>query len=130
VKKQVQTDAAPDPIGPDSQGIRDGRTVHVSGQGPADPDTREVVAEGSRDQTAQALDNVAAVLDAAGASLDDAVRATVYLADMDDYDAMNDVYAERVPEPYPSRAAVEVARLPGPFRVEISAVARLSDPEE
>lgn len=130
MKEQIQTDAAPDPIGPYSQGIRDGRTVHVSGQGPADPDTREIAAEGIRGQTAQALDNVAAVLDAAGASLDDAVRATVYLADMDDYDAMNDVYAGRVPEPYPSRAAVEVARLPGPFRVEISAVARLADPGE
>jgi len=128
VKEQIQTDSAPEPVGPYSQGIRDGDTVYVSGQGPADPDTREITAEGIRDQTAQVLDNVEAVLDAAGASLDDVVRATVYLADMDDYDGMNEVYGERVPEPYPSRAAVEVARLPGPFRVEISAVARL--PEE
>lgn len=127
MKEQIQTDAAPDPIGPYSQGIRERGTVHVSGQGPADPDTREVLAEGIRDQTAQALDNVDAVLDAAGTSLDHVVRATVYLADMDDYEAMNEVYGERMPEPYPSRAAVEVARLPGPFRVEISATAGLPE---
>lgn len=126
MRDQIQTDAAPEPIGPYSQGIRDGDTVYVSGQGPADPDTREVLAEGIRDQTAQVLDNVDAVLDAASTSLDHVVRATVYLADMDDYEGMNEVYAERMPEPYPARAAVEVGRLPGPFRVEISAIAQLT----
>lgn len=125
VKEEIQTEEAPEPIGPYSQGIRDGNRVYISGQGPADPETREILVEGIRDQTAQVLENASAVLEASGTSLEHVVRATVYLADMDDYDAMNDVYREHIPQPYPARVAMEMAELPGPFSIEISMIARI-----
>ena len=121
--EEIRTDDAPEPIGPYSQGVRDGDTVYVSGQGPADPASREVEVEGVRDQTAQVLANAEAVLAAAGGSLGDVVKATVYLRDMADYDGMNEVYADRFSAPYPARAAVEVADLPIDVRVEIEFVA-------
>lgn len=123
--EEVYTPNAPEPIGPYSQAIRDGDTIYVSGQGPADPESREVEVSGIREETAQVLDNAAAVLDAAGASLDQVVKANVYLRDMGDYDDVNDVYAEYFSPPYPARAAVEVADLPIDVGVEIGFVARV-----
>lgn len=123
--EEVYTPNAPEPIGPYSQAIRDGDTIYVSGQGPADPESREVEVSGIRAETAQVLDNAAAVLDAAGASLDQVVKANVYLRDMGDYDDVNDVYAEYFSPPYPARAAVEVADLPIDVGVEIEFVARV-----
>lgn len=123
--EEIYTDDAPEPIGPYSQAIRDGDTVYVSGQGPADPESRAVEVSGVRAETAQVLDNAAAVLDAAGASLDQVVKANVYLRDMGDYDDVNDVYAEYFSPPYPARAAVEVADLPIDVGVEIEFVARV-----
>jgi 2-iminobutanoate/2-iminopropanoate deaminase len=117
--EEISTDDAPASIGPYSQGIVDGDTVHVSGQGPVDPDTDEVVSDDVREQTARTLENIAAVLEAAGASLDDVVKANVYVTDMDDYNAVNEVYGEYMSEPYPARAAVEVAALPIDIAVEI-----------
>ena len=119
----ISTDDAPDSIGPYSQAIRHGDTVYVSGQGPADPETREVEVEGIGEQTAQTLENVGAILDAAGTSLDRVVKANVYVTDMDDYDAVNDVYAEYMSEPFPARCAVEVSDLPIDIGVEIEVVA-------
>ena len=121
--EEIYTDDAPEPIGPYSQAILDGDTVYVSGQGPADPESREVEVEGIRDQTAQVLENAAAVLEAAGSSLDRVVKANVYLKDMDDYDDVNEVYAEYFDAPFPARAAVEVADLPVDAGVEIELVA-------
>ena len=121
--EEIYTDDAPEPIGPYSQAILDGDTVYVSGQGPADPESREVEVEGIRDQTAQVLENAAAVLEAAGSSLDRVVKANVYLQDMDDYDDVNEVYAEYFDAPFPARAAVEVADLPVDAGVEIELVA-------
>lgn len=126
--EEVRTDDAPAPIGPFSQGIIDGNSVHVAGQGPADPETREVLVDGVAEQTAQVMENISAVLEAAGCSMDDIVKTTVYMADMDNYGEVNEVYGEYVSEPYPARAAVEAARLPlDNIHVEIRATATLED---
>jgi len=121
--EEISTDDAPSSLGPYSQGIVSGDRVYVSGQGPANPDTREVEAESIEEQTAQVMENVGAILEAAGSSLDDVVKANVYVTDMDDYEAVNEVYAEYASEPYPARAAVEVSELPIDIGVEIEVVA-------
>ena len=121
--EEITTDDAPGALGPYSQGIRDGDTVYVSGQGPVDPETREVVEGDIQDETEQTLGNVDAVLEAAGLGLEDVVKATVFVTDMDNYEAVNEVYGEYMSEPYPARAAVEVADLPVDIGVEIEAVA-------
>lgn len=125
--EEISTENAPGAIGPYSQAIRTGDTVYVSGQGPADPDSREVEVKGVREETAQTLENVSAILEAAGTSINEVVKANVYLQDMDDYDDVNDVYAEYMSEPFPARAAVEVADLPIDIRVEIEVVAAVED---
>lgn len=120
---EVSTDTAPASIGPYSQGIKDGTNVYVSGQGPVDPDTGEVVSDDVSEQTAQTLENVEAVLGAAGSSLNQVVKATVFVTNMDDYDAVNEVYGEYMTAPYPARSAIEVADLPIDIGVEIEAIA-------
>jgi 2-iminobutanoate/2-iminopropanoate deaminase len=121
--REIHTDAAPASIGPYSQGIRDGDRVFVSGQGPVDPDTGEVVSDDIAEQTARTLENVAAVLEAGGSSLDAVVKSTVFVTDMSNYDVVNDVYDEYVSEPYPARSAVEVSDLPIDIGVEIEVIA-------
>ncbi|WP_433627460.1 Rid family detoxifying hydrolase [Halomicrococcus sp. NG-SE-24] len=121
--EEINTDEAPPSIGPFSQAVRDGGRIYVSGQGPVDPESGEIVGDTVREQTARTLENVAAVLEAADRSLDDVVKATVFVRDMDDYDAVNDVYADYMTEPYPARSAVEVADLPIDIGVEIEVVA-------
>ena len=121
--EEVSTDDAPAAIGPYSQGIIDDGRVYVSGQGPVDPATGDVVSLNVCEQTAQTLQNVEAILTEAGASLEDVVHANVYVMDMDDYEDVNDVYAEYMTEPYPARAAMEVSRLPIEIGVEIEVVA-------
>lgn len=121
----VHTEDAPDSIGPYSQAVIHGDTVYVSGQGPADPESREVEVEDIDGQTEQTLENVGAILEEAGSSLDNVVKANVYVTDMDNYDAVNDVYAEFMSEPYPARCAVEVADLPIDIGVEIEVVAKV-----
>jgi len=121
--EEIHTDAAPAAIGPYSQGIVDGDRIFVSGQGAVDPETGDIVGEDIREETERTLENVAAVLDAADASLDDIVKSTVFVTDMDNYEAVNEVYAEYMSEPYPARSAVEVADLPVDIGVEIEVVA-------
>jgi len=123
VKKQVQTDKAPKAIGPYSQGIVANGFVFCSGQIPIDPATGELNTGSIEDQTRQVLKNVSAVLEAAGSSLDDAVKTTVFLQDMNDFAKMNAVYAEFFKAPNPARAAFQVARLPRDVKVEIEAIA-------
>ncbi|WP_128906675.1 Rid family detoxifying hydrolase [Halorubrum amylolyticum] len=123
--EEVSTNQAPDAIGPYSQGILDDGRVYVSGQGPVDPDTGDIVSEDVSEQTAQTLKNVSAILNAAGSSLDDIVHANVYVTDMEDYETVNDVYAEYMTEPYPARAAMEVSRLPIEIAVEIEVIASI-----
>ena len=125
--EEIVTDEAPGAIGPYSQGIRDGDTVYVSGQGPANPATREVEVEDIKDQTAQTLENVDAVLRAAGGSIDDVVKATVFVTDMDNYEAVNEVYAEYMSDPFPARSAVEVSDLPIDIGVEIEVIASIPE---
>jgi len=122
-REEISTDDAPPSIGPFSQAIRHDGTVYVSGQGPVDPDSGEIVGEDVREQTARTLENIDAVLTAADASLGDVVKATVFVRDMDDYDDVNDVYAEYMSDPFPARSAVEVADLPIDIDVEIEVVA-------
>lgn len=98
-------------------------TVYVSGQGPLDPETGEVVGETVTEQTRQTLENVERILDAASTSLDNAVKVTVYLMDMDDYETVNAEYVDHVSRPYPARTAVQVADLPVDIAVEIDVIA-------
>lgn len=121
--EEISTDDAPASIGPYSQAIRSGDTIYVSGQGPADPESREVEVEDIEAQTAQTLENISAILEAAGASLENVVKANVYVTDMDNYDAVNEVYADYMSEPFPARCAVEVSDLPIDIGVEIEVVA-------
>lgn len=122
---EITTDDAPDALGPYSQGIVDGERVFVSGQGPLDPETGDIVGEDASEQTARTLENIAAILDAADATLSDVVKTTVFLTDMNDYEEVNETYGEYLSEPYPARSAVEVADLPVDIRVEIETVATL-----
>ena len=124
--EELTTSDAPPSIGPFSQGIRDDNRIYVSGQGPIDPESGDIVSEDVREQTAQTLENVDAVLRAGDVSLDEVVKTTVFLTDMSDYDAVNEVYEEYMSEPYPARSAVEVRDLPVPIKVEIEVVASAS----
>lgn len=121
--EEISTDDAPASIGPYSQGIKDGDTVYVSGQGPVDPDSGDIVGGDIETQTERTLENVAAVLEAAGSSLDNVVKATVFVANMDDYADINEVYGDYMSEPFPARSAVEVADLPIDIGVEIEVIA-------
>jgi 2-iminobutanoate/2-iminopropanoate deaminase len=123
VKVQVQTDSAPAAIGPYSQAIRANGFVYASGQIPIDPQTGEFVAGGIREQTEQVLKNLSAVLKAAGSGLEQVVKTTVFLADMKEFAAMNEVYSRFFASEPPARATVAAAGLPRDARVEIEAVA-------
>lgn len=121
--KEIHSDKAPAAIGPYSQAIETNGFVFASGQIPVDPVSRELVVGGIREQTRQALMNVQAVLAAAGTDLKHVVKTTVYLYSMDDFVAMNKIYAEFFQEPYPARSAVAVDKLPKGALVEIEVLA-------
>ncbi|WP_456447323.1 RidA family protein [Oceanithermus sp.] len=120
--QRVQTERAPAAIGPYSQAVRSGGMVFVSGQIPLTP-AGKLVDGGIEAQTEQVLKNLAAVLEAAGSSLDRVVQVSAFLADMNDFARFNEVYARHFREPYPARAVVEVARLPRDVRVEVACIA-------
>lgn len=123
MKTQIATDRAPAAIGPYSQAIAAGPYVFCSGQIPLDPPTGQVVPGGIEAQTRQVLENLRAVLEAAGSRLDLVVKTTVFLSDMGDFAAMNAVYAAYFGEKPPARSTVQVAALPKAVAVEIEAVA-------
>jgi 2-iminobutanoate/2-iminopropanoate deaminase len=125
VKQIISTSEAPQAIGPYSQAVRVGNLVFLSGQIPIDPSTGNFVEGGIAEQTEQALKNISAVLLAAGTSLENVVKTTVFLADMNDFAAMNEVYGRFFNENPPARATVEAARLPRDARVEIEAIAEI-----
>ena len=127
MKVQVQTESAPAAIGPYSQAIKANGMVFCSGQIPIDPQTGQFVSGGVAEQTEQVLKNLAAVLHAAGSSLDQVVKTTVFLADMQEFAAMNEVYGKFFTGVSPARATVAAAGLPKDARVEIEAVALLSE---
>ena len=123
MKEIISTENAPGAIGPYSQAVRAGNIVFLSGQIPIDPQTGEFVSGGVAEQTEQVLKNLSAVLEAAGTSLNNVVKTTVFLADMNDFTAMNEVYARYFSENKPARATVQAARLPRDARVEIECIA-------
>ena len=124
-KRIIHTDQAPAAIGPYSQAIVADGWVFCSGQIPLDPDTAELVGGTIDEQTDQALSNLSEVLQAAGSSLQHVVKTTVFLADMNDFAAMNKVYEQHFGEHRPARAAVQAAALPKFCNVEIECIARL-----
>lgn len=121
--REITTEQAPQSIGSYSQAIRDEHRIYVSGQGPIDPTTEEIIEGGIKEQARQTLDNIEAILQAADASLDGVMKATVFLTDMDAYDAVNEIYGQRFTAPYPARSAVEVSDLPVDIGLEIEVVA-------
>lgn len=122
MKTQIATEKAPGAIGPYSQAIDCGPFVYASGQIPLNPETGEM-AEGITAQTRQSLANVKAILEASGLTMANVVKTTVFLADMNDFAAMNAVYAEAFEAPYPARSAVAVKQLPKNALVEIEVIA-------
>jgi len=122
----VQTSAAPAAIGPYSQAVRAGNLLFCSGQIPLDPKTMQIVGKTAAEQAEQVLQNLAAVLRAAGASLADVVRTTIYLVAIDDFAAVNEVYASHFGAHKPARATVAVKELPRHVLVEIDCIAALS----
>ena len=125
-KRAIATTNAPAAIGPYSQGMAaEGTSINVSGQLGLIPATGEFAGDDVRSQTRQSLENIKAILAEAGATMADVVETTVMLADIAEFGAMNEVYAEFFDAPYPARAAFQVAALPKGGRVEIKAVARI-----
>jgi 2-iminobutanoate/2-iminopropanoate deaminase len=124
-KAAVRTETAPAPFqgAPYSQAIRANGLVFVSGQLALRPDDAEIVGDSIGAQTDQVFDNLQAILEEAGSGLDRIVKTTVFLADLDDFQGMNEVYARRVGQPPPARATVEISRLPSGAKVEIEAIA-------
>jgi 2-iminobutanoate/2-iminopropanoate deaminase len=123
MKEIIATDKAPGAIGPYSQAVKAGGMIFCSGQIPIDPATNEFVSGGVAEQTEQVLKNLDAVLTASGAGLGSVVKTTVFLADMGDFTAMNEVYGRYFVENTPARATVQAARLPRDARVEIDCIA-------
>lgn len=121
--KAIHTNQAPAAIGPYSQAIEANGMVFASGQIPIDPATGQFVEGGIKEQTRQALTNIKAILEEAGTSMDNVVKTTVFMANMDDFADMNAVYAEFFTEPYPARSAVAVKTLPKGALIEIEVIA-------
>ena len=121
-KQAIQTKDAPAAIGTYSQAIRAGNTIYLSGQIPLDPKSMQLVTGDTRAEIARVFDNLAAVAAAAGGSLADAVRLTVYLTDLKNFPLVNEIMAEYFAEPYPARAAIGVAALPRGANVEVDGI--------
>jgi 2-iminobutanoate/2-iminopropanoate deaminase len=127
VRERIQTEKAPKAIGPYSQAIKAGGLVFASGQIPIDPQTGQFVEGGIAEQTEQVIKNLEAVLIAAGSALDKVVKTTVFLADMQEFATMNEVYGKYFVDGPPARSTVAAARLPRDARVEIDAIALVSE---
>ena len=123
MKKVISTAEAPKAIGPYSQAIEAGGFIFVSGQIPLIPATGEIVEGSVEVQTARVLENLKAILEAAGSSLENVVKTTVFLADLADFSAVNEVYARVFPAPFPARSCVQVAAIPKGARLEVEAIA-------
>jgi 2-iminobutanoate/2-iminopropanoate deaminase len=125
MKQIVRTDNAPKPVGPYSQAVRTGNLVFAAGQGPLNPATGQVERGSIQSETRQVLENIKAILAAAGTSLDRVVKTTCYLADMNDFQAFNAIYAEYFPQDPPARTTIQAGRLPLDIRVEIEVIAEV-----
>lgn len=123
MNQAIHTDNAPAAIGPYSQAVKAGNTIYVSGQLPVDPATGEFAGDSIAEQTKQSLTNIRNILEKAGAGMENVVKTTVLLSDINDFAAMNEVYATFFKEPFPARAAFQVAAIPKGAKVEIEAIA-------
>jgi 2-iminobutanoate/2-iminopropanoate deaminase len=126
MRQAISTPAAPQAVGPYSQAIRAGSLLFVSGQIPIDPATGQVIAGDAAAQTRRVMENIGEILKAAGTSFDQVARTTVYLADIAEFPAMNEVYGQFFSAPAPARSTIQAARLPRDARVEIDVIALLS----
>ena len=125
MKQAISTSNAPAALGPYSQAVQVGNLLFLSGQVPIDPATGTVVEGGIQEQARQSLTNLKAILNEAGTNMGAVVKTTVFLKNMDDFAAMNEVYAQFFQQPYPARSAVQVAKLPKDVLVEVEAIAVL-----
>jgi 2-iminobutanoate/2-iminopropanoate deaminase len=124
VRHAIVTDKAPKPVGPYSQGIIEGDFIFVAGQGPINPLTGTLELGDARSETQRVFENLRAILQAAGASLDDVVKCNVYLRDINDFAAMNEVYGTFFTAPFPARTTIQAGALPGGIAVEIECIAK------
>jgi len=122
-KEIISTEKAPKAIGPYSQGVKVGELIFTSGQLPINPENGQLIADDVKKATAQSLENIKAILEKAGSSLDKVVKAVVYLKDLEDFAAVNEVYATYFTGDYPARSCFQVAKLPMDAKVEIEVVA-------
>lgn len=123
VKEVISTSKAPGAIGPYSQGIKFGNLLFISGQTPLNPETRQIVEGDVQAQTRQCLENIKAILEAAGTNLDNVLKTTVFIKDMNSFGKINEIYAQYFTKNQPARSCVEVARLPMDVLVEIEVIA-------
>jgi 2-iminobutanoate/2-iminopropanoate deaminase len=124
VRHAIVTDKAPKPVGPYSQAIIEGNFIFVAGQGPINPGTGSLELGDARSETKRVFENLRAILQAAGSSLDHVVKCNVYLRDINDFAAMNDVYATFFTAPFPARTTIQAGALPGGIAVEIECIAK------
>jgi len=124
LRKAIVTQQAPNPVGPYSQAIVEGDFIFVAGQGPIHPGTGRVELGDARSETKRVFENIRAILDAAGSSLGDVVKCNVYLRDINDFAAMNEVYATYFSAPFPARTTIQAGALPGGIAVEIECIAK------
>jgi 2-iminobutanoate/2-iminopropanoate deaminase len=124
VRKAIVTEQGPKPVGPYSQAIVEGDFIFVSGQGPINPGTGSLELGDARSETKRVFENIKAILQAAGSSLDHVVKCNVYLREIKDFAAMNEVYQTYFTEPFPARTTIQAGALPGGIAVEIECVAK------
>lgn len=124
MRQAIQTDKAPKPIGPYSQAIVEGDFIFLAGQGPTNPETGKVELDNVTTESKRTFENMKAILEAAGSSLDKVVKCNVYLRDIKDFGAMNEVYKTYFKAPYPARTTIQAGALPGGIAVEIECVAK------
>ena len=124
MRKAIVTEKAPKPVGPYSQAIIEGDFIFVAGQGPINPGTGRLELGDARAETRRVFENLQAILQAAGSSLDDVVKCNVYLRDINDFAAMNEVYQTYFAAPFPARTTIQAGALPGGIAVEIECIAR------
>jgi 2-iminobutanoate/2-iminopropanoate deaminase len=124
MRTAIVTDMGPKPVGPYSQAIVEGDFIFVSGQGPINPGTGGLELGDARSETKRVFENLRAILTAAGSSLDEVMKCNVYLRDIDDFAAMNEVYQTYFSKPFPARTTIQAGALPGGIAVEIECIAR------
>ena len=124
MRKAIVTDKGPKPVGPYSQAIVEGDFIFVSGQGPINPATGQLELGDARAETKRVFENIQAILTAAGSSLDQVVKCNVYLRDINDFAAMNEVYKTCFAPPFPARTTIQAGALPGGIAVEIECIAK------